>query len=106
LCGYLPQALRASASLLAEMIDLDPAEYVRQLSDERQRLRRIGLDPARSLDIEASLNLSYKALTDDEQRVLARLSVFPADFDASAEEAVCGDEGHTHLSRLVKLSLV
>jgi tetratricopeptide (TPR) repeat protein len=106
LCGYLPQALRASASLLAETIDLDPCDYVRQLRDERQRLHNIGFDPARNLDMEASLNLSYAALSADEQRVLARLSVFPADFDAAAEEAICEDAGHTHLSRLVKLSLV
>jgi tetratricopeptide (TPR) repeat protein len=106
LCGYLPQALRASASLLAETIDLDPCDYVRQLRDERQRLQLIGLDPARNLDMEASLNLSYAALSADEQRVLAHLSVFPADFDAEAEEAICEDADHTHLSRLVKLSLV
>ncbi len=106
LCGYLPQALRASASLLAETIDLDPIDFVRQLSDERQRLQRIGVDPARDLDVEASLNLSYKYLPLEAQRVLAQLSVFPSDFDAGAEEAVCDDEGHTQLSLLVKWSLV
>lgn len=106
LCGYLPQALRASASLLADEIDRDPIDYVQQLRDERSRLQRIGLDPARNLDMEASLNLSYAALTADEQRVFARLSVFPADFDTEAEEAICDDEDHAHLSRLVKLSLV
>ena len=80
LCGCLPQALRASASLLAETIDLDPCDYARQLRDERKRLQRIGVDPASNLDMEASLSLSYRMLTPEAQRVLARLSVFPADF--------------------------
>jgi hypothetical protein len=106
LCGYLPQALRASASLIAETIDLDPIAYARQLRDKRLRLQRIGLDPARNLDMEASLNLSYAALTPEAPRVFARLSVFPADFDAEAEETICEDHDHAHLSRLVKLSLV
>ncbi len=34
------------------------------------------------------------------------LSVFPADFDAAAEEVVCQDEGHRHLSELLRWSLV
>jgi tetratricopeptide (TPR) repeat protein len=106
LCGYLPQALRASASLIANTIDLDPRDYVMQLRDERQRLRRIGVDESRGLDIEASLNLSYVRLPPETQRVFTQLSVFPADFDAKAAEVVCEDEEHAQVSKLVQLSLV
>jgi tetratricopeptide (TPR) repeat protein len=106
LCGYLPQALRAAASLLAANEDLDPNDYLQQLSDERTRLEKIGVDPSLGIDIEASLNLSYACLSDEARQVFASLAVFPTSFDALAEETVCKDHDHTHLSELLRLSLV
>lgn len=98
--------MRAAASLIAATIDLDPADYLDQLRDEHTRLENIGVDPNRNISIEASLNLSYASLSPDTQRVFGRLAVFPASVDAAAEEVVCDDTNHTHLSQLVRLSLV
>jgi tetratricopeptide (TPR) repeat protein len=105
LCGCLPLALRAAASLLAATLDLNPAAFAVQLRDERTRLAKIGKEGV-EIDVEASLNLSYQQLSPEAARVFRQLSVFPAAFDADAAEAVCEDTDHAHLSRLVRLSLV
>jgi tetratricopeptide (TPR) repeat protein len=106
LCGYLPLAVRAAASLLDITLDLDPADYVTQLTDERTRLERIGPDPHIGLDVQASLGLSYQRLPEDTARVFRQLSVFPATFDALAEEEVCEDENHRQLTDLLRRNLV
>ena len=105
LCGYLPLALRAAGSLLAIAVDLDPIDYAVQLQDERSRLERIGTEGV-DIDVTASFNLSYARLTSEAARVFRLLSVFPATFDAVAEEVVCADAGHVQLSDLVRRSLV
>ncbi|HZT57358.1 MAG TPA: tetratricopeptide repeat protein [Pyrinomonadaceae bacterium] len=105
LCGYLPLAIRAAGSLLDVTVDLDPEEYAAQLGDERTRLENIGTEGV-DIGVEASFNLSYERLSTDAARVFRRLSVFPATFDAGAEAAICEDEGHKHLSELVRRSLV
>ncbi len=105
LCGYLPLALRASASLLAVKSDLNPESYLEELRSERNRLEKIsgeGVD----LDVEASFNLSYSCLPAEMASVFCNLSIFPSDFDAAAEETICQDPGHTQLSDLVTWSLV
>jgi tetratricopeptide (TPR) repeat protein len=105
LCGYLPLALRAAGSLLAITPDLDPVDYAAQLQDERSRLERIGTEGV-EIDVAASFNLSYARLAPEAARVFRLLSVFPATFDAAAEEVVCADAGHVQLSDLVRRSLV
>jgi tetratricopeptide (TPR) repeat protein len=105
LCGYLPLAIRAAGSLLAVTADLDPSDYAAQLSDERTRLKLIGAEGV-DVSVEASFNLSYARLSPDATRVFHRLAIFPASFDAKAEEPVCEDENHGHLSELVRRSLV
>ncbi|MBI5081207.1 MAG: hypothetical protein HZB17_07905, partial [Chloroflexi bacterium] len=105
LCGYLPLALRAAASLLEVNQDLDPAHYVAQLRDERTRLEKFGTEGV-DISVEASLNLSYAPLDDETKRVFRSLSVFPADFESSAEEIICDDVEHQHLSDLMRRSLV
>lgn len=105
LCGYLPLALRAAGSLLAITADLDPADYAAQLQDERSRLERIGTEGI-EIDLATSFNLSYARLTSETAHVFGLLSVFPATFDAAAEEVVCADAGHVQLSDLVRRSLV
>ena len=105
LCGYLPLAVRAAASLLDVTVDLDPSDYATQLADERTRLERIGTDPLIGVSVEASFNLSYVRLSPDAARVFRRLAVFPASFDAVAEEVVCEDENHKHLSELLRRNL-
>ena len=105
LCGHLPLALRAASSLLANEHDLSPSEYLKELRIERTRLERIGGEGV-DRDVTASFNLSYSRLKPDEARVFRLLSIFPADFDANAEEYLCKDKGHKRLSKLVRWSLV
>jgi tetratricopeptide (TPR) repeat protein len=105
LCGCLPLAIRAAGSLLATTADLDPSDYVMQLKDERSRLERIGTEGV-EIGVEASFNLSYARLEPDAARVFRQLVAFPFTFDGTAEEAVCADPGHSHLSELVRRSLV
>jgi tetratricopeptide (TPR) repeat protein len=105
LCGYLPLAIRAAGSLLDVTADLAPSDYAEQLQDERRRLELIG---AEGVDhgVEASFGLSYARLTPDTARVFRLLAAFPASFDARAEETVCEDPGHKHLSELLRRNLV
>jgi tetratricopeptide (TPR) repeat protein len=105
LCGYLPLAIRAAGSLLDVTADLAPTVYTDQLQDERRRLELIGAEGV-DLGVEASFGLSYARLTPDEARVFRQLAVFPASFDARAEETVCEDPGHKHLSELLRRNLV
>ncbi|HKG12060.1 MAG TPA: tetratricopeptide repeat protein [Pyrinomonadaceae bacterium] len=105
LCGHLPLAIRAAGSLLAVTADLDPSDYAAQLRDERTRLEQIGAEGV-DVSVEASFNLSYARLSPDAQSVFRRLAVFPASFDAAAEEAVCEDENHKHLTALLRRNLV
>ncbi len=105
LCGFLPLAIRAAGSLLDVAADLDPADYAAQLRDERTRLELIGTEGV-DVDVEASFNLSYARLSPDAARVFRQLAVFPTTFDAAAEEVICKDENHKHLSELIRRSLV
>ena len=105
LCGHLPLALRAAASLLAVKSGLDPESYLKDLRSERTRLKKIGKEGV-DLDVDACFNLSFARLPNETARVFCLLSVFPSDFDAAAEETICEDQGHEHLSELVLWSLV
>ena len=97
--------MRAAGSLLANSPDLSPAQYARDLRDEQKRLERIGKEGV-DLDVESSFGLSYSRLKPETAAVFRILSIFPASFDAAAEEFVCQDEGHRHLRELVRWSLV
>ena len=105
LCGHLPLALQAAASFLAVKIDLKLSLYLEELRSERTRLEKIGREGV-DLDLEACFDLSYSRLPAETARVFCMLSVFPSDFDAAAEEVICQDEGHQHLSELLRWSLV
>jgi hypothetical protein len=89
LCGYLPLALRVSASLLKDNDSRDVARYLEQLRSER--LKHLS-DPDNLNDpqasVEASLRLSYGALETKAQLVFSQLSVFPASFDIAAAKAI------------------
>jgi tetratricopeptide (TPR) repeat protein len=104
-CGRFPLALRAAASLLEVHGDIDPADYLRDLSVEADRLKTIGAEGV-EMGVEGLLNLSYRQLPAAAQRVFCELAVFPGDFDAAAAVAVCGDEGKAHLGTLFRYSLV
>lgn len=105
LSGYLPLAIRAAGSLLDVTADLAPETYAEQLQDERRRLELIGAEGV-DLGVEASFSLSYARLAPDAARVFRQLSVFPASFDARAEETICEDPEHKHLSELLRRNLV
>ncbi len=104
-CGRLPLALRAAASFLEVRSDIDAPKYLRELEDEVTRLEKIGAEGV-EIGVEASLNLSYRQLPAETQRVFRALAVFPADFDAAAAVVVCGDEGNAQLGTLFRYSLV
>jgi hypothetical protein len=102
LCGYLPLALRAAASALAERRDISPADYARRLSDTQQRLKLLD-------KVELSLSLSYDLLTPELQKLWRALAVFPDTFDAAAAAAVWGadqDRARDLLGELIKYDLV
>lgn len=105
LCGYLPLALRAAGSYLANSEDVSPREYARELADKRTRLEVIGGEGV-ELGVDASLGLSFKKLQAAAQQTFMDLSAFPADFDVQAEMQICRDQGHKGLSELVRWSLV
>ncbi|HQN31680.1 MAG TPA: NB-ARC domain-containing protein, partial [Methanothrix soehngenii] len=105
LCGCLPVALRAAGSFLANSPDSSPEQYARDLQDEKRRLETIGKEGVGE-DLNFKLSLSYRHLPEETAQVFRHLSVFPSDFDAQAEEEICEDEGHHHLSELLRWSLV
>jgi len=105
LCGRLPLALRAAASLLAATPNLKPQDYVARREAERTRLKNLGTEGV-DISVEASFGLSFNALEEEAKRVFLRLSVFPTSFDAEAEEAIAQDPGHGRLTDLVRWSLV
>jgi tetratricopeptide (TPR) repeat protein len=110
LCGYLPIALRAVASAVAETPNLSPADYLRRLGDAKKRLELV--DPTRppgSASVEASLGLSYELLPAELQRQFRALAVFPGTFDAGGAAAVWSLEKEAvegALGKVVKFSLV
>ena len=61
LCGYLPLALLAAASYLANSDDVSPREYAKALADERSRLEMIG-EQGVDMSVDASLGLSFQKL--------------------------------------------
>jgi tetratricopeptide (TPR) repeat protein len=105
LCGRLPLALRASASLLAVTPGLSPKEYSARLKNERARLGEIGTEGV-EIGVEASLELSYRSLAHGPAQTLRQMSVFPGGFDADAEAEVCQDPQNRYLAGLERRSLV
>jgi tetratricopeptide (TPR) repeat protein len=78
LCGGLPLALRVVGSTLLSRPDLSPSEYARHLAEGRERLE----------PVEAALELSWRRLPLELQRLWLLLSVFPLTFNARAAAAV------------------
>jgi tetratricopeptide (TPR) repeat protein len=93
LCGYLPLALRLAASATNQRVDLSVTEYVRRLTDTKQRLQLV----------EASLSLSYDLLNINLQRQWRALAVFPDTFDVEAAAALWQIEPDATLDSLGEL---
>ena len=105
MCGCIPVALKAAGSYLACTPGSSPKRYIKELQDERKRLGIIGKEGVEE-DLVTKFSLSYCRLAPETAKVFRLLSIFPGDFDAHAEEAICQDEGHRHLIELERWSLV
>jgi hypothetical protein len=109
LCGYLPLALRISASLLKENDSRDVARYLEQLRDER--LKHLS-DPDNPDDpqasVEASLRLSYDVLEPVAKRALCQISQLPSIFAFDAAKNILAVDGEIEviLERLRRHSLL
>jgi predicted ATPase len=94
LCGYLPLALRVSASLLESSDTRSVTRYLTQLEAARLAcLRDPDMPDDPEASVEASLKLSYDALSDAAQYALCQLSVFPVHFDLAAAAVVVSGVG-------------
>ena len=80
LCGYLPQALRKSASLLLEYRDLTVDDCLNRIAQPHER---------RSF-IEYAIAPSYTRLSAEMQRLWRMLSVFQDDFSPADAGAIWG----------------
>ena len=87
LCGRLPLALRVSASQLAK--PTQPVDkYLEQLEQERLRLQKLKDRNDLTLDVEASIGLSYAALDEAAQQALCQLGVCVSSFDSPAATSI------------------
>lgn len=102
LCGYMPLALCVTASALVVRRNLSPAEYVRRLNDEKQRLHYLK-------EVDIALSVSYEMLDEEKQKLWRALAVFPDTFDDNAVASVWEmrtDEATDTLSELYSYSFV
>ncbi|MFN8547008.1 MAG: protein kinase [Candidatus Eisenbacteria bacterium] len=106
----MPLAIELAA---ARVRALSPREIAKRL-DDRFRLLRGGArgEDRRHQTLEAMIDWSHALLSDGEQRLLRRLSVFRGGWTLEAAEAICADETLESwevldlLSRLIEKSLV
>ncbi|HTI21498.1 MAG TPA: BTAD domain-containing putative transcriptional regulator [Kutzneria sp.] len=106
-CGRLPLALRVAAARLVARPHWRLTQLVARLSDERRRLDELRFG---DLDVRASLTLSYRELSEPQQRafrLLARLDTpdFPA-WVAAPLLGVDPDTAEDHVEALVDARLV
>ena len=101
LCGYLPLALRAVASAIAERPNLEPQDFLRRMSDAKGRLKLTGIDLA--------LTTSSELVDGELRNSWLLLGVFPDTFEFKAAAAVwqCEPEiAEDALSDLFRYSLI
>lgn len=84
----IPLALELAAAKTAV---LEPAEIVQRLGDALDLLRGAPGGVTRHQTLRGTLEWSHDLLTDPEQILLRRLSIFAAGFTLEAMEAVCAD---------------
>jgi len=80
LCGYLPEALRNSASFIKTRSDFSPDNFLNRMRDAQQRLKLTGVD--------LSLTTSSELLNPDLRFRWYQLAVFPDSFDRPAAAAL------------------
>ena len=111
LAGYLPIALLAIASILAEN-DMEKAvDLVHKYEEDRNNRLQLA-DPHRgNFTVFASFELSYEVLNEKLQRYWRRLSVFPTDFDKESAKVALNahvekDDYNEILKKLYKSNLI
>lgn len=93
ICGKvdeLPLAIELAASRLSM---LSPHEISTQLSDRFRLLSAPRSEDPRHRTMTATIDWSYRLLTDAEAALFRRVSVFRGGFSLEAAEATCGDAG-------------
>jgi hypothetical protein len=88
-CAYLPLALRIAGSFLRVNNNWSIDNYLVQITNRKQRLATLKDSREESEltsepDLLATLELSYKQLSKENQKRWHMLSVFPISFDATA----------------------
>jgi predicted ATPase/DNA-binding CsgD family transcriptional regulator len=99
----LPLAIELAAAQVKLMA---PAEIRSHLNDRFRLLVAPGKGDPRQATLKATLDWSYGLLTEDEQTVFRRLSIFPGSFDLAAAEIACDADLVPILIRLVEKSMV
>lgn len=99
----LPLAIELAAARLAEMSLTDVLD---QLDRRFDLLIGDTHGPAHHATLERAFEWSARHCTDEERQLWGTLSVFPADFDRAAAEAVVGADVLEPLSALVRKSIV
>ncbi|WP_410643768.1 BTAD domain-containing putative transcriptional regulator [Amycolatopsis sp. lyj-346] len=90
LCGHLPLALRIAAARLRDRPLWTVAHLAGLLRDEHRRLAELSTGDR---SVGAAFTLSYRQLTEPQQRLFRLLGEFPGtDFDAGAAAAIAGRE--------------
>jgi predicted ATPase/class 3 adenylate cyclase len=106
ICRHLdgiPLAIELAAARVRAMA---PAEIARRLDDRFRMLTGGRRAQERHRTLQAAVGWSYDLLSEDDRRVFARLSVFPATFDLPAALAVAATDDVDAVVRLVDRSLV
>ncbi|SCK10781.1 DNA-binding transcriptional activator of the SARP family [Streptomyces sp. SceaMP-e96] len=108
-CDRLPLALRIAAARLMAHPDWSLRCWTGKLADERRRLQELSAHDA-DLAVEASLYLSYRALSSGAARLFRLLGLHPGpDVDVHAAVALTGRElerTRRHLAELCDAHLV
>ncbi len=90
LCGYLPLAVRIAAARLRDRPSWTVSHLAGLLRDEHRRLAELSTGDR---GVGAAFTLSYRQLTEPQQRLFRLLGDFPGtDVDAGAAAAIAGRE--------------
>jgi predicted ATPase len=92
----IPLAIELAAARLRA---LSPQEIGARLGDRFALLTRDGGALPRHRTLRGLIDWSHDLLSEPERRLFARLAVFPAAWDLSAAEAICGAEPHPEGTR-------
>jgi len=107
LCGYLPLAIGMAASQLRHHPAWTAAELTADLAAARDRL---GLMHAENMTVAAAFDLSYRDLTEVQQRLFRRLGLIPGpsfdDYAAAALDGTSLDEARRGLDELYDQHLI